>query len=155
MTPEPLRPRPEFGGVNAIGFAHRALSVCPDQSPAHASSELAFIQYANLRKNLIQDLSAVHEELTGLEWKGATVLAGSLCEALLLWNLQQQPPADVSNAIATVVPGILAKKPAIAATSCCGRWATSCRSSSRPWGRICARQWGQWSRTCVLSALIS
>ena len=37
------------------------------------------------------------------EWKAATVLAGSVVEALLLRALQQHPPEDVTTAVGTLV----------------------------------------------------
>src|SRR5437879_1304684 len=36
-----LSPRTEFEGVNAVGLIRRVLALCPDQSPASASSDLA------------------------------------------------------------------------------------------------------------------
>src|SRR5262249_23770204 len=47
----------------------------------------------------LRDLSAVDRALANAEWKAATVLAGSLIEALLLWALGQKPvDVDASTA---------------------------------------------------------
>src|SRR5262249_1068171 len=96
-----------FGDRNALGFIRHVLSRCPDEWPAMASSELSFIPDSDLRNALRQDLSGVHSTLANGEWKGCTVLGGSLCEALLLWKLQQQPPSNVTNAAMALVPSTL------------------------------------------------
>ena len=57
--------------------------------PAASSNELLFITDDELRQNLLGDLGAITQALSNGEWKAATVLAGALVEALLLWKLQQ------------------------------------------------------------------
>jgi len=104
-----LSTRTEFGNMNGLGFIHKCLSTCPDESTAAASSELSFIQDDVTRNGLQHDLSAVNTALANGEWKGATVLAGSLCEALLLWKLQQRPASEVAAA-AALVPSVFTKK---------------------------------------------
>jgi len=47
----------------------------------------------------VPDLSEVNRALFDGEWKAATVLGGSVIEALLLWKLQQLPPTEVDTAI--------------------------------------------------------
>jgi hypothetical protein len=79
-----------------------ALAKCPDESPAPGTSELNFIADIKLRTNLRNDIGAVHRALANGEWKGATVLAGSAAEALLLWALKQRPQADIASAIAAL-----------------------------------------------------
>jgi hypothetical protein len=79
-----------------------ALLRCPDESPAPATSELKFIADPDLRTNLRNDVGAINRALANGEWKAATVLAGSAIEALLLWSLQQRPPADITTAIAAL-----------------------------------------------------
>ena len=41
--------------------------------------------------------------MTNGEWKPATVLAGSVVEALLLWALQQATTSDLQTAITSAV----------------------------------------------------
>jgi hypothetical protein len=62
----------------------RALAACPDESPAPETRELAFIEDTELRDGLRLDISAINRALSNSEWKAATVLAGSVVEALLL-----------------------------------------------------------------------
>jgi hypothetical protein len=78
------------------------LAMCPDESPAPGTSELNFIPDADFRANLRNDIGAVYRALASGEWKGATILAGSAAEALLLWALQRCTPAEITTAIATL-----------------------------------------------------
>jgi len=48
-------------------------------------------------------MGAINRALSNGEWKAATVLAGSVIEALLLWALEQRPPADISAGIAAAM----------------------------------------------------
>jgi hypothetical protein len=53
------------------------------------------------------DISAVSTDLQSGEWKGATILAGSCCEALLLFGLQThetKAPGSVAKAVTAIWP---------------------------------------------------
>jgi len=54
------------------------------------------------RKQLRLDMSSMDQALRNGEWKAATVLAGSLLEALLLWAIGKKEPAAVSAAISAL-----------------------------------------------------
>lgn len=85
---------------SAVALIRQALVACPDESPSIGTAEISFIPDNELRESLRRDLSAVNMALTNGEWKAATVLAGSVTEALLLWALQRnasQVPATVSK----------------------------------------------------------
>ena len=90
------------GGHSPIALIREALAKCPDESAAATTSELGFIPDSALRENLRIDIAAVHRAFSNGEWKAATVIGGSLIEALLLWALQQCPPTDVTAAIANL-----------------------------------------------------
>jgi hypothetical protein len=45
------------------------------------------------------DIAAISTNLQSGEWKGATLLSGSCCEALLLYGLQTRPPGSVPRAV--------------------------------------------------------
>jgi len=90
---------------NPLAKILEALAKCPDEAPAPGTSELNFITDADLRTNLRNDIGAVNRALSNGEWKAATVLAGSAAEALLLWALQQRPPATVTGAVAVARTG--------------------------------------------------
>jgi hypothetical protein len=85
-------------GKNPIVTIRASLARCPDQHPAPGTSELAFISDADLRRILRLDISAVERALSNGEWKAATVLAGSVIEALLLWKVGTLPVAQVDAA---------------------------------------------------------
>lgn len=67
-----------------------ALSKCPDEFPVAGTEGLEFIADEKYRESLRVDLSAVNNALSTGQWKAATVLAGSLTEALLLWALEER-----------------------------------------------------------------
>jgi hypothetical protein len=81
-NPESLRP---VGG--ALGNAWRLIATLKDEA-ASTSHDLTFITDAVLQEMIGLDLSAVATDLQSGEWKGATIIAGSCCEALLLYGLQ-------------------------------------------------------------------
>jgi hypothetical protein len=64
------------------------LGQCPYDVPASGTTELSFIDDADLRNTLLLDLSEINQSVQNREWKSATVLAGSAAEALLLWALE-------------------------------------------------------------------
>jgi hypothetical protein len=71
-----------------------------------------FIKDASVRTELLADLSSARSALNNLEWKPATVIAGSLLEALLLWAVDQSTPVDLQRAVSAVVSkGALSSKP--------------------------------------------
>ncbi len=82
---------PGFSDLNPVSLIRRALDLCPDQAPSPATVELAFIVDQEFRNDLRLDISAATRALSSGDWKTATVLSGSVVEALLLWRLRQQP----------------------------------------------------------------
>jgi hypothetical protein len=109
LSIEQLRTDPEpgkwrmFNGPEreAIRNIYRLLSTCPDEATASGTTEPAFISDADLRADLHRDLAEVNRSLHNGEWKGATVLAGSIVEALLLWALQNKKTGAKLQATAT------------------------------------------------------
>lgn len=79
----------------------QVLAQCPDEFPAPTTHHLPFVTDASLRESLRLDIEHVARALANSEWKAATVLAGSVIEALLLWKLGTLPPADVDAAAKT------------------------------------------------------
>jgi hypothetical protein len=77
------------------------LAKCSDQYPTKATSELLFVE-SGYRDVLRLDISAVDRALSQGEWKAATVLAGSVVEALLLWAIKKKPSSDVQTAISAL-----------------------------------------------------
>jgi hypothetical protein len=85
--------------LNPVVVIHHALVSCLDQFPSPETTELSFLQPDDLRKNLRLDISGMNRDLSSGEWKAATVLAGSVVEALFLWALQQQPREKLWEAV--------------------------------------------------------
>jgi hypothetical protein len=86
-----------------LSVIRSALAKCPDESPAPSTAGFTFIPDSDLRTNLRNDIGAINRALSNGEWKAATVLAGSVIEALLLWALQQRKPEDVASAATALV----------------------------------------------------
>lgn len=101
----PSTPYSEFGsrGFSTLGhppLAGTRLPAPPTQFPAEDTADLLFISDADLRANLRSDLVAMDRALSNGEWKAATVLAGSVLDALLLWALNQAaPPGRIGDQV--------------------------------------------------------
>jgi hypothetical protein len=85
---------PLVHGRNAVLVLYEALANCPDQSPSATTHALAFVDDVELRDSIRLDMSAADQDLVSHEYKGATVLAGSATEALLLWAVQHHEEAN-------------------------------------------------------------
>lgn len=96
-----------------IALVRRALSQCPDEVPAPSTVELAFISDPDFRDNVRTDISSANSALHNGEWKGATVLAGSTSEALLLWSIHDlKTDTERNSAVSALLEaGTLVKKP--------------------------------------------
>lgn len=81
--------------LSSLTLIRRALVGCPDEYPAASTAKLTFINDPDLREALRIDLGSTNLALSNGEWKAATVLAGSIVEALLLWSLQQRHTPEI------------------------------------------------------------
>jgi hypothetical protein len=75
---------PGRGQLNPVALVRKHLLSMSDEVADAATAELAFVADANLRESLRIDISVVNSALDSGEWKAATVLAGSVVEAMLL-----------------------------------------------------------------------
>ncbi len=66
------------------------LTVFPDEPFRPDDTALRFIDDAAFRRTLSIDRAAAHRALSNGEWKAATVLAGSVIEALCLWTIRRE-----------------------------------------------------------------
>jgi hypothetical protein len=98
-TPYQIAQISGFEGIHVVTLVRRALVACPDHFPSKGTTELAFISNNTLRESLRLDISSANQALSNGNWKAATVLAGSVVEALLLWVLQKRDPGEVQEAI--------------------------------------------------------
>lgn len=90
---------PGYGNFNPVSLIRRALSRCPDETPLKSAAIIPFIDDNELRASLEIDISAATVALSNGEWKAATVLGGSVIEALLLWKLSKNEPENIKKAI--------------------------------------------------------
>jgi hypothetical protein len=95
-----LRPMAEFGNRSPVQAVRHALSKCPDETAAHASTELAFLADPEFEATLLLDISTASSALNNGEFKAASVIAGSVIEALLLWALRRRSAHDHAAAFA-------------------------------------------------------
>ena len=87
------------GEPNPVECIRRALEQCPDQITPADSRELSFIKGAEVRSELLRDLEGTRSSLLHSDWKAATVIAGSIVEALLLWGIEQSDRVKVQNSV--------------------------------------------------------
>lgn len=98
--------------TSPIILLYRALSKCPDEAASVETTELGFVEDADLRASIRRDVSAAERDLINGEWKGATVLAGAAIEALLLWVLKTKEPIAITAALErAVAAGRLTARP--------------------------------------------
>jgi len=85
---------------DCIEIVRAALDKCPDEPSAASGMELKFLKDADLENALSTDLGSIERALSNSEWKAATVIGGSVIEALLLWAVDLYTDVDISAAIA-------------------------------------------------------
>jgi hypothetical protein len=88
---------------SAVAVIKEAFAKCPDQIPSLESREFSFITEREIRLGLLRDLAATRSAVLNEEWRGATVMAGSLVEALLLWAVSQKQWADIRSACESAI----------------------------------------------------
>jgi hypothetical protein len=97
---DPLRVSGTFGRRSAVEAIRHILAECPEQGIRAQTHDLQFVTDPLLRDNLRRDLSSTRSMLDHGEFKGATVLAGSVIEALLLDALLRLSQPDRDAALA-------------------------------------------------------
>ena len=88
----------------ALARAWRLIERLRDEAPS-ISHDLSFIADLTLQEMIGLDIAAISVHLQSGEWKGATILSGSCCEALLLYALQTtetKTPRSVSAAVKAI-----------------------------------------------------
>ena len=75
--------------LNVMLVLRDALAQCPDELPAPEIAGLEFIEDAALRADLSMDIDHVRGAFARDDFKSATVIAGAVVEALLLWGIQK------------------------------------------------------------------
>ena len=85
----------------ALGRAWRLIEKLKDEAPS-VSHDLSFIRDAVLQEMIGTDIAAIAADLQSGEWKGATLISGSCCEALLLFALQAHETKSLGDVAAAV-----------------------------------------------------
>lgn len=101
----------EHRGTSVMALLRQTLAKCPDQVPSPSTTKLLFITDSGLRESIRQDISAANQDSMNAELKGATVLAGSATEALLLWGVRQKQGSFAAAIKALVAAGTLTQSP--------------------------------------------
>jgi hypothetical protein len=83
----------------AIRHLYGSLSGLVDQQVPTSTATLLFITDTDLRESIRQDVAFATQALRDGEWKGATVLAGAVVEALLLWAISEHPDVGVKKSV--------------------------------------------------------
>lgn len=90
---------------------YQALRESRDAAPDLTTTALAFVDDPGLREALRLDISEMEPAIRNGEWKSATVVGGSVVEALLLWALGKCDKGRLSRAITAAVAGDLKVPP--------------------------------------------
>jgi hypothetical protein len=93
----------QFNGAEreAVRKIYQILKRCPDSAPPAEATEPQFITDPEFRKDLHNDIGQVNQSLRSGQHKAATVLAGAVVEAVLLWALQNKRTKSDIEAAAT------------------------------------------------------
>jgi hypothetical protein len=94
----------EVGSGHPILALRDIMASCPDEAPTVTPTSLGFLADAQLQETLALDISTARSALGNGEYKAASVMAGSVIEALLLWAVAKKPP-DVIGAAAAACRG--------------------------------------------------
>jgi hypothetical protein len=82
-------------GHTSLFEIQRLLGKCPDEAPAAGTTGLEFLDDYDFRQALRTDISSANSSLMNHEYKAATVIGGSVAEALLLWALEKRGDPNV------------------------------------------------------------
>jgi hypothetical protein len=84
---------------NPLYLVYRALKEAKDEAPSEQTTALAFVTDVDLRDALRLDIAEVDRALSEGRWKSATVIGGSVIEALLLWAIDKIGPTKRQTAL--------------------------------------------------------
>lgn len=84
-----IAPANSVGGKDVIERIRRLLLKCRDQLPP-PKPELPFIAEDDVRLGIEDRIQAAWTDFDAHEWMGATILAGHVIEALLLWVVKKE-----------------------------------------------------------------
>ena len=94
---------PGMGPLSPMTHIYNALLKCSDVAPPPQQTQLLFIDNERLREDLARDTASVVAAARDGQWKAATVLGGSVIEALLHWALSGSDDEAVQEAARAAV----------------------------------------------------
>lgn len=100
--------REPLANLDVVTAIRRIMARCPDSYATADTPSLQFVEDEAYRTQLRVDLSDGFRALANGEWKAATVLAGSVIEALILWRIKKH--ATLEQEIGGFVAGGLVRK---------------------------------------------
>ncbi len=100
---QPLQPLPAFDNLDCLAAIVRIMINCADHPSAPSTTMLRFVDPEQYRQELLADLFEVQRSLADASWKGATVLAGSLIEALLCHRIEKTDEGERNVAVAAAL----------------------------------------------------
>lgn len=108
---------PDGKNVNPLTYLRTHIASLPDSVVSPTTTELTFLSGdPALRDELRSDVAAADRSFGVADWKGCTVLCGSVVEALLLWALNEHEtkyPGQRAGAVQTLLKSkIFSKAPA-------------------------------------------
>jgi hypothetical protein len=106
-----VKPMKELNDRHPVKVIFDLLAKSKDEAASADTASLKFIKDKAFRETLRLDISGATRALNNREWKAATVLAGSIIEALLLWKLRTKSTAARTAADQLVKTGVLSRKP--------------------------------------------
>jgi hypothetical protein len=74
-----------------LAFIRKHIDRLPDEGPRPGIAAITIVRDEALRDVLLTDLASARDAFDRAAWKSATVLAGSVAEALLLYVVAEQP----------------------------------------------------------------
>lgn len=89
----------DLGGRHPIAYIVTVLESCDEQGAPASTAGLTFIQGAEEREALRIDVAEAQRALGHSDYKAATVLAGSVIEALLLWAIDQHKEGKIADVL--------------------------------------------------------
>lgn len=89
---------PALDGRNPLEVIRAVLATCSDEAPSQSVKLLSFLGDP-LASTIRLDMSTALSALGNGEFKAASVMAGSVVEALLLWALKRKTPTDLDAAL--------------------------------------------------------
>jgi hypothetical protein len=94
-----MRPIRDEGGRDwsPVVLVREAFRKCRDEGPAASPGKLSFIDDAEFGAVLETDIASLEAASANGEWKAATVLGGSIVEALLLWAIERKAKTEKTN----------------------------------------------------------